>query len=201
MIVMLVFGWMPGYLFFNASGPKKYKNVSHSHFNPYSALFKADDRLDIVISDIGFGLVIAGLIYATQIYGGMNVIFHYVIPYMLVNYHLVLITYLQHTDVFLPHLRGNEWTWLRGALCTVDRSFGSVYDHFLHHITDSHVVHHVFSKMPFYNAKEATPYVKAILKEYYLSDDTPIATALWRSFSLCRFVEDQGGVVFYKNKL
>jgi len=28
----------------------------------------------------------------------------------------------------------------------------------LHHIVDSHVVHHLFPDMPFYGAKEATPY-------------------------------------------
>lgn len=39
---------------------------------------------------------------------------YYLIPYMIANYHLVLITYLQHTDVFMPHFRGTEWTWLRG---------------------------------------------------------------------------------------
>jgi omega-6 fatty acid desaturase / acyl-lipid omega-6 desaturase (Delta-12 desaturase) len=39
---------------------------------------------------------------------------YYLIPYMIANYHLVLITYLQHTDVFMPHFRGAEWSWLRG---------------------------------------------------------------------------------------
>ena len=43
--------------------------------------------------------------------------------------------------------------WLRGALCTVDRSFGWLLDRTLHHITDTHVCHHLFSKMPFYHAQ------------------------------------------------
>ena len=64
-----------------------------------------------------------------------NVAFFYLIPYTITNLHLVLITYLQHTDVFTPHFRGKEWTWLRGALCTIDRSFGPVLDHTFHHIT------------------------------------------------------------------
>ena len=29
----------------------------------------------------------------------------YGVPYMVTNYHLVLITFLQHTDVFIPHFR------------------------------------------------------------------------------------------------
>jgi omega-6 fatty acid desaturase / acyl-lipid omega-6 desaturase (Delta-12 desaturase) len=146
----------------------------------------------------------------------MNVAAYYLIPYMVVNYHLVLITFLQHTDVYMPHFRGKEWNWLRGALCTVDRSFGSILDHTFHHIVDTHVCHHLFSKMPFYHAQEATIHIRKVqeiypslffcfssflqvLGPYYLSDDTPIAHALYRAFSTCQFVEDTGDIVFYKN--
>jgi omega-6 fatty acid desaturase (delta-12 desaturase) len=128
-----------------------------------------------------------------------NVLFYYLIPYFITNYHLVLITYLQHTDVYMPHFRSKEWNWLRGALCTVDRSFGPLLDSTFHHITDTHVCHHLFSKMPFYHAKEATEAIKKAIGPYYLKDDTPIATALWRSYSCCQFVEDGGDIVFYKN--
>jgi omega-6 fatty acid desaturase / acyl-lipid omega-6 desaturase (Delta-12 desaturase) len=123
----------------------------------------------------------------------------YLVPYMIVNKNLVLITYLQHTDVYMPHFRGEEWNWLRGALCTVDRSFGPILDHTFHHITDTHVCHHIFSKMPFYHAQEATAAMKKVLGKYYLKDDTPITHALFRSFSMCQFVEDKGTTVFYKN--
>ena len=80
----------------------------------------------------------------------------------------MLITYLQHTDVYMPHFRGKEFQWLRGALCTVDRSFGPLLDHCFHHITDTHVCHHLFSKMPFYHAQEATEAFKKVLGPYYL---------------------------------
>jgi omega-6 fatty acid desaturase (delta-12 desaturase) len=131
--------------------------------------------------------------------GFMKVAAFYLLPYMVTNYHLVLITYLQHTDVFMPHFRGKEWNWLRGALCTVDRSFGPLLDHTFHHISDTHVCHHLFSKMPFYHAQEATVYIRKVLGPYYMKDDTPIARALYRSFSACQFVEDEGDTVFYKN--
>jgi omega-6 fatty acid desaturase (delta-12 desaturase) len=36
--------------------------------------------------------------------------------------------------------------------------------------------------------------------KYYLKDDTPIARALWRSYNDCQFIEDEGGIVFYKNE-
>ncbi len=35
-VFMLVVGWMPGYLFFNATGPSKYNGFAKSHFNPWA---------------------------------------------------------------------------------------------------------------------------------------------------------------------
>ncbi|KAF0696070.1 Aste57867_13151 [Aphanomyces stellatus] len=76
---------------------------------------------------------------------GVVLVWHvYVAPYMVCNAYMVLVTYLQHTDTYIPHFRGDEWTWLRGALCTVDRSFGTWIDGAIHHIADTHVTHHLF---------------------------------------------------------
>ncbi len=77
----------------------------------------------------------------------------YVIPYLIVNSWLVTITLLQHTHPKLPHYADKEWDWLRGALATVDRSYGFL-DFFFHHIADTHVTHHLFSTIPFYHAEE-----------------------------------------------
>ncbi len=38
-------------------------------------------------------------------------------------------------------------------MCTVDRSLGSFLDYKTHHIVDTHVAHHIFSYLPFYNAQ------------------------------------------------
>ena len=86
-----------------------------------------------------------------------------------------------------------------GAMCTIDRSFGPVLDHTLHHISDTHVCHHLFSKMPFYHAQEATEHIRKVLGPYYMKDETPLIRALYRSYSACQFVEDDGDIVFYKN--
>ena len=48
----------------------------------------------------------------------------YIVPYLIVNLWLVMITLLQHTHPSLPHYNDSEWEWLRGALSTVDRSYG-----------------------------------------------------------------------------
>lgn len=94
-----------------------------------------------------------------------------------------------------------EWSWLRGALCTVDRSYGWFLDRTFHHIADKHVCHHLFSRMPFYHHAEATEAMRPILGKYLLEDSTPVLQALWRAWTRCKFVEADGGVVYYKKDL
>jgi omega-6 fatty acid desaturase (delta-12 desaturase) len=196
---MLTVGWMPGYLIWNITGPQKYRGQNVNHFSPTAVFFKPEEYWMIVQTDIAFLSALALFAYSIHTFGFLAVAKYYILPYMVVNYHLVLITFLQHTDVYMPHFRGEEWDWLRGALCTVDRSFGPLLDHTFHHIVDTHVCHHLFSKMPFYHAQEATEAMRKVLGPYYMKDETPIAQALYRSFSTCLFVEDEGNVVFYKN--
>ncbi|TYZ64142.1 hypothetical protein PybrP1_004435 [[Pythium] brassicae (nom. inval.)] len=200
-VLMLAVGWMPGYLFFNATGPAKYAGKPRSHFNPYAAMYNDRERWMIVLSDVFFVLTLGALAALVYAVGAGAMMRLYFVPYFIVNAYLVLITYLQHTDTFVPHFRDGEWSWLRGALCTVDRSFGAYLDGVLHHIVDTHVAHHIFSKMPFYHAEEATAALKPLLGRFYLKDDTPIPQALWRSYTHCKFVEDDGTVVFYKSSL
>lgn len=196
-LIMITFGW-PGYLIANFSGPAKYANKSNSHFNPFSALFPDKYRIRIVLSDIGFFGAVGLLAYCSYTYGVSNVIFYYFIPYLINNFFLVTITYLQHSDTYVPHYREGEFTWLKGALCTVDRPMHPILDYFLHNINDTHVVHHLFSQMPHYHATEATEAVKKVLGPYYLRDDTNFLKALWKTWSICKYVEDEGDVLFYK---
>ncbi|KAF9577284.1 Fatty acid oxidation complex subunit alpha [Lunasporangiospora selenospora] len=195
MLIQFLFGW-PAYLFINASG-QDYGRWT-SHFHTWSPIFEARNFFDIILSDAGVLVTLAGLIYATMQFSALAVVKFYGIPYLFVNFWLVLITFLQHTDPKLPHYRESAWNFQRGALCTVDRSFGKLLDHMLHGIVHTHVAHHLFSQMPFYHAEEATYHLKKLLGEYYVYDPTPIYQALWRSFRECKFVEDEGDVVFFK---
>jgi len=77
-----------------------------------------------------------------------------------VNHWLVLITFLQHTDPLLPHYRAPEFTFPRGALATLDRSLLGDLGSFMgwigavatHGISETHILHHVSSKIPHYHA-------------------------------------------------
>jgi omega-6 fatty acid desaturase (delta-12 desaturase) len=159
----------------------------------------------VAVSVLGVSLSMAASAAACYYFGPSKWALFYFLPYLVVNFNLVLITYLQHTDKEVPHFfeskekGGEPFDFLRGALCTADRSYGWLLDHVFHHISDTHVVHHICHTMPFYHAVEATLAVKKVLGEYYLSDHTPIPLALYNSFRECRFIEDKGPVAFYQN--
>lgn len=82
---------------------------------------------------------------------------------------LVTVTYLQHHNETVDEtiVYGDKsWTFLKGALQTVDRKYGYGLDDIMHNITDGHLVHHMFfTKIPHYHLKDAT---KALYK--YLDD-------------------------------
>jgi omega-6 fatty acid desaturase (delta-12 desaturase) len=105
-----------------------------------------------------------------------------------VNTFLVLITYLQHTHPGLPHFDTSEWEWIMGSVSTVDRDYRMLNQVF-HHITDTHVTHHLLSKIPHYHAVEATKAIKQILGGYYCYDNTPVYKALWQEFRECMYIE------------
>ena len=42
---------------------------------------------------------------------------------------------MMHGAQVLPHYRGAGWTWIKGALCTMDRDYGW-FNSVFHHIGD-----------------------------------------------------------------
>jgi len=190
LFMTLTIGW-PLYLATNIAG-RPYPRFAN-HFDPSSPIFNKRERAWIVVSDVALGVVGYGLYQLAQAFGTDWLVKTYVVPYLLVNMWLVMITLLQHTHPALPHFDAAEWEWMRGALSTVDRSYG-LLDIFHHHIADTHVAHHLFSTMPHYHAQEATEAIRPILGDYYLFDERPIWKALWQDWSDCSYITpDKGG--------
>lgn len=203
----LLGGW-PAYLLFNKSGQRRYPDGT-SHFSPSSIVFKPHHYWQIIMSDIGVLLWLAGVATAIHHFGFANVFSTYLVPYLWVNHWLVLITFLQHTDPLLPHYRAAEFTFPRGALATLDRNLLGDCGRFMswlgahatNGISETHVAHHVSSKIPHYNAWEASAALRKMLakKGIHLQGAPGGWAEVYRVFKECKFVEDDGDVVFFKN--
>jgi len=198
MCIMQLLG-LPIYFLFNTTGSPQ-DPPGTNHFNPSSVLFKSEDYDKIIASDIGIGVAATALIWYGWSNGFPSLFKHYVVPYLLCNHWIVMLTYLHHSDPTLPHYRAGEWTLLRGALATVDRPLlGWIGRTFFHNVSHDHIGHHLFSTIPFYNQPAVTRKLKAVLGEDYNYDSTNTFYALYRSFTQCRFVDDEGDIVMYKN--
>ncbi|KAJ7678875.1 delta 12 fatty acid epoxygenase [Mycena polygramma] len=191
----------PAYLMFNVSGQKSYSKGTN-HFNPASDIFTPNQRNAVIMSDIGVGLSVCCLSYSISRFGLATVSKFYLLPWLVVTHWFVMITYLQHTDPKTPHYRGSAWTFQRGAASTIDRPhfLGWQGRFFLHEVVQCHTIHHFFPKIPFYHCPAATRHLEAFLGEHYVSSTTPAFQALWENYNKCKFVEDKGDVVFYKDR-
>jgi omega-6 fatty acid desaturase (delta-12 desaturase) len=167
-IAIIFFAGWYAYLINNATGAKQ--NKGQSHFSPSSkGLFKRKDANYVRASNVGMMIALSGVVYAISTLGFVEVLRSYLIPVWIANFYLATITFMQHTHPDVPHFEDADWTWLRGALSTIDRSLGPFADYKTHYIVSSHVCHHTFSEMPFYGAEAATPYIKSHLGKYYKS--------------------------------
>ncbi|KAK9057562.1 hypothetical protein SSX86_022398 [Deinandra increscens subsp. villosa] len=175
-----------------------------SHYNPYSDIFAPNERRYVVTSSFCWALMVANLIYLSTIIGP-NLLFKlYGVPYIIYVMWLDFVVYLQHHghEEKLPWYRGEEWSYLRGGLTTVDRDYGIFNS--IHHDVGTHVIHHLFPQIPHYHLVEATKAAKPVLGRYYREPKRsgPIPVHLisnWvRSIKQDNYVSDVGDVVFYQ---
>lgn len=199
----LVIGW-PLYLLGLASTGRldvdgqPLKGAVIDHYRPNSKMFPTKLRMKVALSTL---TVIATLGLLTKLsldYGFSVVFFWYTLPYMWTNCWLVLYTWLQHTDPSVPQYGADEWTWVKGALSTIDRPYG-IFDFFHHKIGSTHVAHHLFHEMPFYKADVATAAIKDFLGPLYNYDPTPFYKAMFRVAHTCHYVDDIKGIQYYKS--
>jgi len=210
----LIVGW-PAYLLLGATGGPA--RGMTNHFYPES-LFDSKDRNNgveelfpgkwkerVYQSDIGIAFAAGALLTWGFSNGFDQVMALYGGPLLVVNAWLVLYTWLQHTDVDVPHFEPNDHSFMRGAIHTIDRPYDKldpwgIID-FLHHkIGSTHVAHHIDSTIPHYKAAKATEAIKEKYPQLYLYDPTPIPEALWRVCRGCAAVVKRGDMWVFDNK-
>jgi len=200
----LVLGW-PLYLFLGATGGEDYGRPT-SHFRILTGgpdrkrlLFPASFRGLMLRSNLGLLAVLVALGWAALQFSLLRVLCVYGLPYLMVNVWLVVYTWLQHTDLNIPHFSNEEWSWAKGALQTVDRPYGPLLNLLHHGIGSTHVCHHIKSTIPHYNAWRGTALLRQRYPELVRYDPTPIHKALWRVASRCGAVRQSplDGAFYY----
>jgi len=174
---------------------------SGSHFNPYSRLFKTNQqRVEAAVSSL---LLFGWVFFLLKTFPFTDLVLYYVVPVWICSAWLSLVTFLHHTHPDSKFYNDQQWNYFKGALTTIDRSYGSILDH-LHHNIETHVVHHLFfTSIPHYNLKLATEAVKPVLGESFFYDTTPWWKAYWISATKCSYatqVENSGVYMFPKDQ-
>lgn len=191
-------GW-PSYILVNAgAGVKSLVNsdrnespgLKQNHLNPNADVYTKGEAPFVALSNLGIAITFGVLFYVSQSLGGWNTALLYGLPYLWMNHWIVAITYLHHTHPNANHYEAEDWTFIKGAASTVDRDFGFIGRHIFHGIIEYHVVHHMFPRIPFYHAEEATWAIAPILGERYIQQKTNFFGDLWTSFTDCKYVEE-----------
>ena len=166
-----------------------------SHFMPGSDLFTPSEGGGVILSTFCYGLMLGLLGFLTYQFGFLFLLKYYLGPWLVFLAWLDLVTYLHHTHAEIPWYRGEEWSFLRGALSTMDRTYG-IFEP-IHHNIGTHVAHHIFISIPHYHLRKATAAIVPLLGEYYHKSDKSVLRAVSDSLKACKHVPDAGGMVYY----
>jgi hypothetical protein len=54
--------------------------------------------------------------------------------------------------------------------------------------------------MPWYHGELATAHLRQFLGKHYRTSEEPTFKALWHNYNACQFVEDDGNILFYRDR-
>lgn len=171
--------------------------LNGSHFLPWSELFKPHERSLVIRSSLCCLATLSGLIFLSYLYGWAAIGKLYWGPYLIFIMYLDVVTILHHSSPEVPWFRDSAWSFLKGNLSTVDHEYR--FTHPLHHYSGIHIAHHLLPHIPHYHIRKATDAIIPILGPYYRKSNMSLFKALWQFYKHCRFISDQGDVVYYKH--
>jgi omega-3 fatty acid desaturase (delta-15 desaturase) len=153
---------------------------SHLFPHPQHRLWKDTPAAEYFKCILSTAVVGGYLALGYLVHGGslLDMAYYYLAPWLVMGWWLVTVTYLQHHHADTLVYDDADWTFVTAAFETIDRRFGLGIDAAHHHITDGHVVHHLFfTKIPHYHLPVATEALKQYLSSInlthlYRDDDT-----------------------------
>eukprot|EP01063_Lacrimia_lanifica_P034305 TRINITY_DN6312_c0_g7_i1.p2 TRINITY_DN6312_c0_g7~~TRINITY_DN6312_c0_g7_i1.p2 ORF type:complete len:626 (+),score=272.40 TRINITY_DN6312_c0_g7_i1:58-1935(+) len=201
----LFFGW-PLYLIQNATGGRRTpagqkinRKKPVSHFRPESQVFDDNQRSMILPGTLGCLAWLAFLAYVDYESGLGTTLFWYWGAYCWTNFWLVLYTWLHHSDKEIPHFSDGNFTYMRGATCSIDRAYPAIINYVHHHIGSTHVMHHISFQVPHYRAENATKVYRERYPHLYRFDTRSVYEVMCDVSSTCHYVEDVKDVQYYKH--
>jgi len=137
------------------------RNVSH--FNPFDEHFVSKKRSGAVALSLAFYVATVFMYYRLVMHFGLATMFLYLFaPLLVFASFLVIVTFLHHNDEATPWYGDEKWSYVKGNLSSVDRSYGWLINNLSHNI-GTHQIHHLFPIIPHYKLVDAT---KAFNKQY-----------------------------------
>lgn len=136
-----------------------------SHVYPGSSLFQnTTERIQCAVSTLSV-VACASAVYVLLEGDWSRIWSMYLVPILIFNAWITMVTYLQHHDEDTLVFENGEWNYVKGALQTIDRVYGMGIDELTHNITDCHVAHHLFfTQIPHYHLAEASDAVRRVLE-------------------------------------
>lgn len=114
------------------------------------------------------------------------------IPFILWNYTIGIIVYVQHINEKITWKKDAEWTPFYGQMQATTVYYLPIYINFFAHNIMLHVPHHVHTKIPFYNLPEALALIKTQYPDYLLESNS-----FWRDYfhstTHCKFIDSKTG--------
>lgn len=160
--------------FFYLTLPNNPIGVDGCHYLPGvfrdCRIWRDANKKELALGWLDTACVLAFLYFHTQVLceGSLAMYFTVYVPaWFNFIFWLYTVTYLQHHSEGTKVFDDTTWKYATAAFETVDRVYGGPIDMLHHHISDCHVIHHLFfTSIPHYNLRKATD---ALVK--YLNDE------------------------------
>ena len=149
------------------------------HFTLTSSLFNGH-AFGCVASLASVATMSCFLYSYIQMNGILAFLGYYFVPLFIFASYCVIITFLHHTEMTVPWMADENWDFVRGQLCSIDRDYGIV--HSMIHNIGTHQMHHMFPKVPHYRLEEATTNFRKAYPHLVKSCTEPIVQSFLRMF-------------------
>uniref|UniRef100_A0A0K2TAT0 Omega3 fatty acid desaturase, chloroplasticlike [Aplysia californica] n=1 Tax=Lepeophtheirus salmonis TaxID=72036 RepID=A0A0K2TAT0_LEPSM len=135
------------------------------------------------------------------VFGIRSLLCHYLMPVFGFGCWIVLITFLHHHDDGVPWFSNEEWSYVKGQLCSIDRHYGWAHD--ILHSIGTHQIHHLFPQIPHYHLEEATRVFRQKYPNLIRCNANPIVSSYFKGcirFNRQEIIKNNTAVHVFKDK-